>query len=180
MADFVEMRIMRSRTDLYGTLFGGIDVMKNSKSFGRYVIAVVLIGAVCAAALFIVGSRRDAERSYEYKSGRYQGYICGYVEAEEDDPMQVYIVFSYQDNANIFAMFGLPKERYEHLSDRIKAVIDNRETGAYLLLDIYQNRNERDRLGYDFIYLMTEVDIPHLPEKSISHVDLSWMEKGAK
>lgn len=154
--------------------------MKNSKSFRRYVIAVVLIGAVCAAALFIVGSRHDAERSYEYKSGRYQGFICGYIEAEEDDPMQVYIVFSYEEYANRFAMFGLPKERYEHLSDRIKAVIDSRETGAYLLLDTYQNQNERNRLGYDFIYLMTEVDLPHLPEKLISHVDLSWMEKGAK
>lgn len=177
MAYFVKMRIMPSGTYLYNTLFGGIDVMKKSKSFRTYVIIVVLIGAVCVAALLIAGNRRE---SYKYHSGRYMGFICEYIEAEEDDPMYVYIVFRCEDYANRFAMFGLPKERYEHLSDRIKAVIDSRETGAYLLLDTYENQNQRNRLGYDFIYLMTEVDLTRLPEKSISHVDLSWMEKGTK
>ncbi len=155
--------------------------MKKSKSFRVYVIIVILAGLVCAAALLTAGNRREQKYSYEYNYGRCFGYISGYVEAEEDDPMLVYIVFGDNDYSNRFDMYGLPKERYEYLSDNLKAAIDNRETGAYLLLDVAVNQNQHNRLGYDFIYLMTEWNPDYLlPERKICDIDLSWMDVGAK
>ncbi len=150
--------------------------MKKTKSFIIYVAVVLLIGAISCAALLIANRMREEKYGYSFSEQRHSGVIYGYLEPEDSEQIQVYIILVDDTFANRFAIYAIPKEYYNYLPDEIKTVIDNRETGAFLRIAIAYNKVQHERLGYDCIKQVLEYKLDWDLERIVQDIDLSWME----